>query len=58
MVPPPLEKWQEALGVEVAQWESCNGKAGRIWLNLELAKWRTIRNTLNTAPLANESWAY
>lgn len=44
---PLLEKWQAALGVRVAEfgikrmktkWGSCNRSAGRIWLNLELAK--------------------
>jgi predicted metal-dependent hydrolase len=47
LIPPLLEKWQKALKVEVAQcrvkkmktkWGSCNAAAGRIWLNLELAK--------------------
>lgn len=47
IVPPLLAKWQAELGVKVAQWGikrmktkwgSCNAKAGRIWLNLELAK--------------------
>jgi hypothetical protein len=47
LVPPLLEKWQAALGVEVAgwgikkmktRWGSCNAAARRIWLNLELAK--------------------
>jgi len=47
LVPPLLAKWQAALGVEVAEWGikkmktkwgSCNAKARRIWLNLELAK--------------------
>ncbi len=47
MVPPLLEKWQPLLGVEVAdwgikkmktKWGSCSIDAGRIWLNLELAK--------------------
>jgi hypothetical protein len=44
---PLLEKWQKALGVEVAgcgikrmktKWGSCSAEARRIWLNLELAK--------------------
>jgi predicted metal-dependent hydrolase len=42
-----LARWQEKLGVEVAawgikrmktKWGSCNPKAGRVWLNLELIK--------------------
>lgn len=46
-IPALLEKWQPVLGVQVAdwgikkmktKWGSCNVKAGRIWLNLELAK--------------------
>lgn len=102
LVPPLLEKWQRALGVQVAgwglkkmktKWGSCNAAARRIWLNLELAKkppecleyivahelahllvrhhddrfhalmdrhlpkWRLIRQTLNTAPLASDTWA-
>ncbi|MFP2898595.1 M48 family metallopeptidase [Corallococcus sp. 4LFB] len=47
LVPPLIEKWQVALGVEAAgwgikkmktRWGSCNAAARRIWLNLELAK--------------------
>lgn len=47
LIPPLLEKWQAAVGVEIAdwgikkmktKWGSCNVEAGRIWLNLELAK--------------------
>jgi hypothetical protein len=47
LIPPLLKKWQEALGVQVTQWRikkmktkwgSCNLKARRIWLNLELVK--------------------
>ena len=47
LIPPLLEKWLPALGVELAgwgvrkmktKWGSCNTKARRIWLNLELAK--------------------
>ncbi|MBU4581911.1 MAG: M48 family metallopeptidase [Proteobacteria bacterium] len=47
LVPPLLEKWQQALGVQVAdwgikkmktKWGGCNVEARRIWLNLELAK--------------------
>ncbi|KKI37488.1 metal-dependent hydrolase [Burkholderia vietnamiensis] len=47
MVPALLEKWQSLLGVEVTdwgikkmktKWGSCSIDAGRIWLNLELAK--------------------
>ncbi len=44
---PLLAKWETAIGVEVAEWGvkqmktrwgTCNAKACRIWLNLELAK--------------------
>jgi len=47
LIPPLLEKWQTALGIQVADWRikkmktkwgACNTKARRIWLNLELAK--------------------
>lgn len=47
LVPRLLEKWQEKLGVEVREWGikrmktkwgSCNSKARRIWLNVELIK--------------------
>jgi predicted metal-dependent hydrolase len=47
LIPPLLEKWATALGVQVAdwgikkmktKWGSCNTEARRIWLNLELAK--------------------
>lgn len=47
MIPPLLEKWQEILGVRIAEWGikkmktrwgTCNPGARRIWLNLELAK--------------------
>jgi len=47
LIPPLLEKWQPILGVQVAdwgikkmktKWGACNSKAGRLWLNLELAK--------------------
>ena len=47
LIPPLLEKWQTALGVQVADWAikkmktkwgACNIEARRIWLNLELAK--------------------
>ena len=46
-IPPLLEKWQKRLGVRVStfgikkmktKWGTCNAKAARIWLNLELAK--------------------
>lgn len=42
-----VPKWEEAMGVEVMDWRirkmktrwgSCNPDAGRVWLNLELAK--------------------
>jgi predicted metal-dependent hydrolase len=47
LIPPLLEKWQSALGVQVAdwgvkkmktKWGTCSVDARRIWLNLELAK--------------------
>jgi predicted metal-dependent hydrolase len=47
LIPPLLEKWQRALNVHVNEWAvkkmktkwgACNSEAGRIWLNLELAK--------------------
>jgi predicted metal-dependent hydrolase len=47
LIPPLLEKWQAAMGVKVADWRikkmktkwgACSAGAGRIWLNLELAK--------------------
>jgi predicted metal-dependent hydrolase len=47
MIPPLLEKWQDALGVRVThwgvkkmktRWGTCNPTAKRIWLNLELVK--------------------
>jgi len=47
LIPPLLEKWQQALGVQVThwgikkmktKWGGCNVEAKRIWLNLELAK--------------------
>lgn len=47
LIPPLLEKWENALGVEVTdccikkmktKWGSCNADEHRIWLNLELAK--------------------
>lgn len=47
LIPPLLEKWQTALGVQMAdwgikkmktKWGACNVEARRIWLNLELAK--------------------
>jgi len=47
LIPPLLQKWQDALGVKVSEWGikrmktkwgSCNTKSRRIWLNLELAK--------------------
>jgi len=46
-IPPFLEKWQKRLGVRVSacgikkmktKWGTCNAQAGRIWINLELAK--------------------
>jgi len=47
LIPPLLEKWQPALGVQVAawgirkmktKWGSCNPTSRRVWFNLELAK--------------------
>jgi predicted metal-dependent hydrolase len=47
MIPPLVKKWQEVLGVRIAEWGikkmktrwgTCNPDARRIWLNLELAK--------------------
>lgn len=47
LIPPLLEKWQPALGVQANEWAikkmktkwgACNVEARRIWLNLELAK--------------------
>jgi len=47
LIPPLLEKWQPAIGVQVAdwgvkkmktRWGTCNIVARRIWFNLELAK--------------------
>jgi len=46
-IPPVIKKWEKVMGVEVAEWGikkmrtrwgSCNSRAHRIWLNLELAK--------------------
>jgi len=46
-VPSLKAKWEPVVGVSVAEvrikkmktlWGSCNAEAGRIWLNLELAK--------------------
>jgi len=47
MIPPILQKWQRTLNVQITdcrikkmktRWGSCNFKASRIWLNLELIK--------------------
>lgn len=47
LIPPMIEKWEKIIDVKVAdwgvrkmktKWGSCNIGAGRIWLNLELAK--------------------
>ena len=47
LIPPLLEKWQPRLGVSATEWRikrmktrwgTCSATAGRIWLNLELAK--------------------
>lgn len=46
LIPPLLKKWETRFGVRVSEWGirkmrtkwgACNEKAGRIWLNLELA---------------------
>jgi predicted metal-dependent hydrolase len=47
LIPPLLSKWETAIGVQVSEWGvkrmktrwgSCNPRARRIWLNLELVK--------------------
>lgn len=47
LIPPLIASWEPVIGVEVAEWGvkrmktrwgSCNTKAHRIWVNLELAK--------------------
>lgn len=47
VIPTLIEKWENILGVQVAEWGirqmkirwgTCNIEAGRIWINLELAK--------------------
>lgn len=47
ILPDYIQKWEPLIGVKVAEfavkkmktrWGTCNQKAGRIWLNLELAK--------------------
>jgi predicted metal-dependent hydrolase len=47
VVPPLIEKWEQKIGVQSEEygikkmrtkWGTCNQKAKRIWLNLELAK--------------------
>ncbi|MBI4302877.1 MAG: M48 family metallopeptidase [Chloroflexi bacterium] len=47
IVPPIIQQWEEKLNVDVksfgvkrmkTKWGSCNHRAGRIWLNLELGK--------------------
>lgn len=48
VVPPLIIKWEEIVGVKIAEWRikrmktrwgTCNIRVRRIWLNLELAKW-------------------
>ena len=100
-LPALVDKWEEKIGVRAneirirkmkTRWGTCNSRARRIWLNLELMKkptscleyiivhelvhlierkhnnrfhglmdkympqWRTYRDELNRAPLANASW--
>jgi len=47
MIPAYINKWESKMGVTVSEfaikkmrtkWGTCNANAGRIWLNLELAK--------------------
>lgn len=47
LIPPLARKWEQVLGVQVAEWRirrmktrwgSCNVKTRRVWLNLELAR--------------------
>jgi len=47
LIPTIIKKWEPVLGVEVSfygikkmktKWGSCNSRAARIWINLELAK--------------------
>jgi predicted metal-dependent hydrolase len=47
LAPPIIEKWEKLMGLSLnelgikkmkTKWGSCNREAGRIWLNLELAK--------------------
>ena len=47
VIPELVEKWEDLIGVKVSdwgvkqmktKWGTCNIEAGRIWLNLELAK--------------------
>lgn len=47
IIPPMIEKWEQIIGVRVADWRiklmktkwgACSIDAKRIWLNLELAK--------------------
>ena len=55
LVPELLEKWEQVIGVKAAAWDvkwmktkwgTCNIRARRIWLNLELVKkpvhWRIV----------------
>jgi len=50
-IPAIIKNWEEVLGIKVEEWRirkmktrwgSCNSREGRIWLNLELAKWPKI----------------
>ena len=102
-LPVLVEKWEQKIGVQAnevrirkmkTRWGTCNSRARRIWLNLELMKkpascleyvvvhelvhllerkhnnrfrelmdkympqWRSHRDELNRAPLANANWKY
>jgi predicted metal-dependent hydrolase len=56
LIPPLVALWEPIIGVQVADWQvkkmktkwgTCNIAAGRIWLNLELAK--NLPSALNTS---------
>ena len=63
-IPPLLAQWQRVLGVQVTawgvkkmktKWGSCNPKAARIWLNLELAKKPEAKPKQITVQVAGEA---